>query len=145
MQRYCQLWKPLLEASEGRIAEYSGGVIVASTSQAWTSCSMILLTPGEHLEGALQLVARDRGDRRAQLVQHQLHPQLAGLVLDDEQHLVVRAASAVLRAEHRVEVQVVAVAHVAAEVDLGALRRRRSARRRRRASGRVIRSPPRAG
>ena len=42
--RYCQLWKPLLDASEGRIVEYSGGVIVASTSQAWTICSMILLT-----------------------------------------------------------------------------------------------------
>ncbi len=44
IERYCQLWKPLLEASDGRISEYSGGVIVASTSQAWTSCSMILLT-----------------------------------------------------------------------------------------------------
>ena len=43
-QRYCQLWKPLLRPRYGRIAEYSGGVIVASTSHAWTSCSMMRLT-----------------------------------------------------------------------------------------------------
>ena len=78
-----------------------------------------LAHPGEHLEGALQLVGGDRGDRRLELVQQQLHPQLADLVLDDEQHLVVRVRAALLRAEHRVEMEVVAVAHVAAEVDLG--------------------------
>ena len=44
MQRYWQLWKPLELARYGRIALYSGGVMVASTSQACTSCSMILLT-----------------------------------------------------------------------------------------------------
>ena len=89
----------------------------------------------EHLEGALQLVARDRADGRAQLVQEQLHPQLGHLVLDDEQHLVVRARAQVLRAEHLVEMEVVAVAHLAAEVelrrfagdDLGRRRRRRRA------------------
>ena len=43
-QRYCQLWKPLLSPSVGRIAEYSVGVIVDNTSHAWTSCSMIRLT-----------------------------------------------------------------------------------------------------
>ena len=43
-QRYCALWKPLLLARYGRIAEYSGGVIVASTSHACTSCSMMRLT-----------------------------------------------------------------------------------------------------
>jgi hypothetical protein len=58
--RYCQLWKPLLEASDGRIAEYSGGVIVASTSQAWTSCSMILLTRASVLKAGLQSVGCDR-------------------------------------------------------------------------------------
>ena len=78
-----------------------------------------LAHPGEHLEGAVQLVGRDRGDRRLELVQQQLHPQLAHLVLDDEQHLVVRARAALLRAEHGVEMEVVAVAHVAAEVHLG--------------------------
>jgi hypothetical protein len=44
MQRYCQLWNPLLFDRNGRIAEYSGGVIIARTSHAWTSCSMIRLT-----------------------------------------------------------------------------------------------------
>ena len=64
MQRYCQLWKPLLDASEGRIAEYSGGVIVASTSQAWTSCSMILLTRASILKARCSsspATARDGG------------------------------------------------------------------------------------
>jgi hypothetical protein len=78
-----------------------------------------LAHPGEHLEGAVQLVGRDRGDRRLELVQEQLHPQLAHLVLDDEQHLVVRARAALLRPEHLVEVEVVAVTHVAAEIGLG--------------------------
>jgi hypothetical protein len=76
------------------MALYSGGVMVASTSQACTSCSMILLTRASILKAGAQLVLRDVGDGRAQLVQHQLHPQLAGLVLDDEQHLVVRRATA---------------------------------------------------
>ena len=77
-----------------------------------------LADAGEHLEGALELVARDRADGGAQLVQEQLHPELGHLVLDDEQHLVVRAGAQVLRAEQLVEMEVVAVAHLAAEVDL---------------------------
>ncbi len=52
MQRYCQLWKPLLLARYGRIAEYSGGVIVASTSQACTSCSMMRETRASILNAA---------------------------------------------------------------------------------------------
>ena len=72
----------------------------------------------QHLEGALQLIAGDRRGGRLELVQQQLHPQLADLVLDDEEHLVVRFRAALLGAEHVVEMQVVAVAHVAAEVEL---------------------------
>src|ERR1019366_9268898 len=75
---------------------------------------------GEHLEGALQLVFGDGLNRGLKLVQQQLHPQLADLVLDDEEHLVVSAGAALLRPEHDVEMQVVAVAHVAAEVDFRA-------------------------
>ena len=41
MQRYCQLWNPLLRDRYGRMALYSGGVMVANTSHACTSCSMI--------------------------------------------------------------------------------------------------------
>ena len=44
---------------------------------------------GELLERIGQLVGRNILHGRLQLVQHQLHPQFAGLVLHDEQHLVV--------------------------------------------------------
>ena len=97
MERYCQLWKPASCAEDGRIAEYSGGVIVASTSQAWTSCSMIRLTRASILNARPSSSRATRRDRRAQLVEHQLHPQLGGLVLDDEQHLVVVRRERVLR------------------------------------------------
>ena len=74
----------------------------------------------EHLEGRRQLVARDAADGGAQLVQHQLHPQLAGLVLHDEQHLVVLGRQRMLRAQQLIEMQVVAIAHVAREIELRA-------------------------
>ena len=48
-----------------------------------------VLHPGEDLEGGLQLVAPHERDGGAQLVEDELEPQLTGLVLDDEQHLVV--------------------------------------------------------
>ena len=72
----------------------------------------------EHLECAAELVVGNAGDRRGELVQHQLHPQLARLVLDDEQHLVVVGRQRMLRVQHLVKVQVVRVAHVRAEVEL---------------------------
>ena len=90
---------------------YSGGVIVASTSQACTSCSMMRDTRASILKACRSWSRRTARDRRAQLVQHELHPQLAGLVLHDEQHLVVVGRQRLLRAQDLVEVQVVAVAH----------------------------------
>ena len=48
-----------------------------------------VLDPGEDLERALEVVLTDELDRRAQLVEHELEPELGRLVLDDEQHLVV--------------------------------------------------------
>ncbi len=61
MQRYCQLWNPLLWARYGRMAEYSGGVIVASTSQAWTSCSITRLTRASILNaGGIRSAAMQR-------------------------------------------------------------------------------------
>jgi hypothetical protein len=62
--------------------------------------------PGEDLEGRLQLVAADPADARPELVDDELHPQLGGLVLDDEEHLVVMLAERDLGAEQLVEVQV---------------------------------------
>ena len=75
--------------------------------------------PRQHLEGAAQFIRSDATDRAVQFVQHQFHPQLAGLVLDDEQHLVVVGRQRLLRVQHLVEMQVVAITHGPAEVELG--------------------------
>jgi hypothetical protein len=77
--------------------------------------------PGQHLEGLGQAVGGHVGDGRVQLVQHQLHPQLRGLVLHDEEHLVVVGRERLLRAQDGVELQVVAIAHVLGEIELGAV------------------------
>src|SRR5262249_22109746 len=81
----------------------------------------------QHLERGLQVVALHVVARGRELVEHQLHPQLARLVLHDEQHLVVLAGARVLRLEDLVERQVVAVAHLLAEVEMSALVGRRLA------------------
>ncbi len=78
---------------------------------------------GKHLEGGLEAVRRDRPARRRQLVQHQLHPQFRGLVLDDEQQLVLGVAQGMLRGQDRVEREVVAIGHASVEGHLGAFRR----------------------
>ena len=72
----------------------------------------------EDLERRLELVAPDEGEGRAQLVQDQLEPKLARLVLDDEEHLVMvrRIAQRHLRREQLVELQVSAVRHAIAEI-----------------------------
>jgi hypothetical protein len=74
---------------------------------------------GQLLERGTQLVLRQVRHGRTQFVQQLLHPQLAGLVLHDEEHLVVIRAQRVLGIEDLVQVQVVAVAHVGAEIELG--------------------------
>ena len=74
---------------------------------------------GELFEGVGQLVLRNASHGGLQLVQHQLHPQLAGLVLHDEQHLVVVGRERLLRVQDGVELQVVAVAHAVIKVELG--------------------------
>ena len=76
--------------------------------------------PRHHLERAAELVVAHRGHRGGQLVQHELHPQLARLVLHDEQHLVVVGRQRMLRVQHLVQVQVVGVAHLVREVELRA-------------------------
>ena len=65
-----------------------------------------------------------------QLVQHQLDPQLGRLVLDDEQHLVVGVGARVLGAEDVVEAEVLGVAEVVAQVEVGVGRAGRLAHRR---------------
>ena len=50
---------------------------------------------------------------------HQLHPQLAGLVLHDEQHLVVVRRERLLGIQDGIELQVVAVTHAPIKIELG--------------------------
>ena len=83
-----------------------------------------------------EVVGVDQRGHRVQLVEQQLQPQLGGLVLDDEQQLVVGVGPGVLRGEHGVEAEVLRVAEVVAKVEVGVARRRRS--RRRRACGSAV-------
>ncbi len=82
-----------------------------------------MLDPGESLERRLQLIGGDEGPCRTQFVQEQFEPQLAGLVLDDEQEFVVLRGhtAGTLRGEQRVQVEVVAIRHSRAEIGLNAL------------------------
>ena len=75
-----------------------------------------VLDPGEDLERALEVVVADELDRRPQLVEHELEPELRRLVLDDEQHLVVvgRIAERPLGGEEVVEPEVRGVVEVLA-------------------------------
>jgi urease accessory protein UreE len=77
--------------------------------------------PGQHLERRRQVVAAQVVDHGVQLVQHQLHPQFAGLVLHDEQHLVMVGRERVLRVQDLFQAQVVAIAHGLGEVHLRAV------------------------
>ena len=71
MARYCADWKPDELPSVERNPSYSDGVRVRR------DLGVVVLEP------------QDKADRRLELVQHQLHPQLGNLVLNDEQHFVV--------------------------------------------------------
>jgi hypothetical protein len=83
---------------------------------------MIRPTPRQHLEGRLQIIGADPIAGGAELMTNELQPQLGGLVLDDEQHLVVLSRPGTLRREELIEREVVAIAHLAAaEVDVRAL------------------------
>ena len=76
------------------------------------------LHPREHLHARIELVALQMGDGRTQLVDHQLHPQLRGLVLDDEKHLVVvrRVRERRLRRQQGRQLQVAAITQAVAQV-----------------------------
>ena len=77
-----------------------------------------VLDPGELLQRGRERVGGEVVAGRAQLVQQELEPQLGGLVLDDEQQLVVvdGAAARLLGREQLVEVQVGGVGQVGPEV-----------------------------
>ena len=74
---------------------------------------------GEFFKSITQFICRHVCNRRAQLMQHQLHPEFTGLVLDDEKHLVVVGRQRFLCAQNGVKLQIVAVTHGFAEVELG--------------------------
>ena len=122
--RYCQDWKP------GRLAERVAelGVFAGRHRAQHVPGAGQLLEdarhPGQHLEGRLQPVLADRRHGRADLVDGELHPELGGLVLDDEQQLVMRVRQRLLRVEHAFEMQVVAIGHAPGERHLRAFARR---------------------
>jgi hypothetical protein len=53
----------------------------------------------------------------AQLMQHEFHPQLAGLVLHDKQHFVVIWRQWLLRVQNVIQLQIITIAHGLAEVE----------------------------
>ena len=74
--------------------------------------------PGQDLQARRGVVCGEVRDRRLEFVDDQLEPQLRGLVLDDEQHLVVvrRVAQRMLGVQHPVQAQVALVIEPTAEV-----------------------------
>src|SRR5690606_31028518 len=81
------------------------------------------LAARDHLAELPDPVVAQVVHRRGQLVDQQLQPQLAGLVLDDEQHLVVvrRVRQRLLRGQQPVQPQVAAVAQAAVQVGVDAV------------------------
>ena len=77
-----------------------------------------VLDAGDALERGAEIVGAQPGGRAAELVQHQLQPQLRGLVLDDEQHFVVvlGLADRLLGTEKGGQLEVGRVAHPGTEI-----------------------------
>ena len=72
MVRYCSDWNPDDWGRMSRKPRYSDGVRVSSTDLG--ELAQHLLAPGQALELADAVLAQVR-DGRAQLMDHQLHPQ----------------------------------------------------------------------
>ena len=70
------------------------------------------------LEGRRQLVLLDIGDRRIQLMRHQVQPQFLDVMDGDEQVFVVLVGERFLGGEQRVELQIVAIGHAPGEIDM---------------------------
>ena len=121
--RYCADWKPELVARNGRISAYSLGRQRREHRPLVGERVLDVLDPCHPLERGGEVVGAQQRAGRAQLVDHQLEPELAGLVLDDEEQLVVlrRVRQRLLGRQQHVEAQVVAVGHRLREVALDAL------------------------
>ncbi|CAM0120688.1 conserved hypothetical protein [Stenotrophomonas maltophilia] len=81
-----------------------------------------LLAARQHLAALPDFIALQEADCGTQLMAQQLQPQLRGLVLDDEEHLVMvrRAGQRLLRAEQLVQPQVAAVGEASLQVGVDA-------------------------
>ena len=116
---------PVLVGLEaGRVAEHAPELRVLAGRQCREDRPLVgdgaedVLDPGQRLAGAADVVGVETAPDGAQFVQRQLQPQLRGLVLDDEERLVVVVADRALRGQQRVQRQVTAVVHPRAEVRL---------------------------
>ena len=118
--RYCHDWKPEDWPSDraelGVFAGRHGPEHIPRAGELLEDAG----DAGKHLEGGLQPVLADRLHRRADLVDGELHPELRGLVLDDEEQLVMRRRQRLLRVEHALEMQVIAIGHAPGERHLRA-------------------------
>ena len=76
---------------------------------------------GEHLARLAHAVGGDHPARGVEFVQGKAHPEFRGLVLDDEEHLVMRGGQAILRCQDAVDLQVVAIGHARVEGHLRAI------------------------
>ena len=77
--------------------------------------------PRQHLERRRQLAQAHVFTGGLEFVEHQFHPQLGSLVLDDKEHFVVVRRQRVLGAEDFAQVQVIAVAHRLGKIQLGVM------------------------
>jgi hypothetical protein len=77
-----------------------------------------VLDAGDSLQGCTQVVGPEVFGGAAEFVQHQLEPEFRGLVLDDEQHLVMvlRRADGPLGAEQRGQLKIRPVTHSGTEI-----------------------------
>ena len=103
--RYCQDWKPEEVDEEAAELGVLGGGERGQHRPLLGQRLLDVLDPGEALERGREVVGPQQVAGRAQLVQHQLEPELGGLVLDDEEQLVVlrRHAQGVLGAQELVQ------------------------------------------
>ena len=118
MIRYCSDWKPR------RGAEHVAELHVLARRQRGQHAPLLeqlaldLLDAREALLGRAEIVGGQAREHLLELVDDQPHPQLGGLVLDDEQQLVVvlGLAQRMLGVEQLVQVEIARVGQAAAEI-----------------------------
>ena len=89
MIRYCSDWNPLAVAEHVAELHVLGRRERREHAPLLEQLALDLLDPRQALLRRAEIVDRQRREHRVQLVDDQPHPQLARLVLDDEEQLVV--------------------------------------------------------